>query len=148
MNENKILETFISMTEKIANGKTNILDFGSEDMKFYRGEIHMIKMIGDNPGIFSSEMARRFGITRAVVYKTVLKLEKRALIKKIEDQEDKKRTKLYLTQEGLKAYEFHKQYHEEYDNALLDFSSKLSEEEKNLIYLFLKHADQLISNHF
>jgi DNA-binding MarR family transcriptional regulator len=148
MNENKILETFISMTEKIANGKTNILDFGSEDMKFYRGEIHMIKMIGDNPGIFSSEMARRFGITRAVVYKTVLKLEKRALIKKIEDQEDKKRTKLYLTQEGLKAYEFHKQYHEEYDNALLDFLSKLSEEEKNLIYLFLKHADQLISNHF
>lgn len=26
----------------IANGKTNVLDFGSDEMTFYRGEIHMI----------------------------------------------------------------------------------------------------------
>ncbi|GMQ59836.1 MarR family winged helix-turn-helix transcriptional regulator [Vallitalea sediminicola] len=146
--KNEVLESFISITEKIANGKTNILDFGSEDMKFYRGEIHMIKMIGDNPGIYSSEMARNFGITRAVVYKTVLKLEKRALIIKVNDEKDKKKTRLYLTEDGEKAYKAHEQYHNNFDTALFDFLDSLSDEELQLIQKFLSHSNKLIDNHF
>lgn len=146
--KNKVLESFISMTEKVANGKTNVLDFGSENMKFYRGEIHMIKMIGDNPGIYSSEMARRFGITRAVVYKTVLKLEKRALIKKINDEEDKKKTKLFLTSEGEKAYKCHEEYHNDFDKALFDFLDSLDNEELKLIQKFLDYSNNLVDNHF
>ena len=74
------IRAFIDLTEQIANSKTNILDFGSEDMTFYRGEIHMIKMIGDFPGIYSAELARKFGITRPVVHKTLQKLSDRGLI--------------------------------------------------------------------
>ncbi|WP_243002629.1 MarR family transcriptional regulator [Lachnotalea glycerini] len=70
------------MTEQIANGKTKILDFGLEEMQFYRGEIHMIKMVGDHPGIFISEMARGFNVTRAVVAKTVRKLEVHGFLEK------------------------------------------------------------------
>ena len=73
----EVISLYISLIEKIANGRTNVLDFGSEDMTFYRGEIHIIKIIGDSPGIYSSEIARYMGITRAVVHKTLLKLEKR-----------------------------------------------------------------------
>ena len=94
--QNEVIDSFIKLTEKISNGKTNILDFGSNDMVFYRGEIHIIKMIGDYPGIYSSEIARNFGITRAVVHKTLLKLEKRNLVEKKQDLEDKKRQKLYI----------------------------------------------------
>ncbi|WP_273324714.1 MarR family winged helix-turn-helix transcriptional regulator [Vallitalea guaymasensis] len=146
--KNNVLESFISMTEKVANGKTNVLDFGSENMKFYRGEIHMIKMIGDNPGIYSSEMARKFGITRAVVYKTVLKLEKRALIIKVNDESDKKKTKLFLTEDGEKAYKFHEQYHNNFDKALFDFLDSLNEDELQLIQKFLNYSNKLIDNHF
>ena len=92
--QNEVIDSFIKLTEKISNGKTNILDFGSNDMVFYRGEIHIIKMIGDYPGIYSSEIARNFGITRAVVHKTLLKLEKRNLVEKKQDSEDKKRQKI------------------------------------------------------
>ena len=46
-----VFSEFIQLTSKIENGKQNILDFGSEDMIFYRGEIHMIRAIGLNPGI-------------------------------------------------------------------------------------------------
>lgn len=88
--QNEVIDSFIKLTEKISNGKTNILDFGSNDMVFYRGEIHIIKMIGDYPGIYSSEIARNFGITRAVVHKTLLKLEKRNLVKKNRIQRIKK----------------------------------------------------------
>ena len=45
----EIISLYISLIEKIANGRTNVLDFGSEDMTFYRGEIHIIKIISMNP---------------------------------------------------------------------------------------------------
>lgn len=146
--QNEVVNSFINLIEKIGNGKTNVLDFGSEDMVFYRGEIHIIKMIGDYPGIHSSEIARNFGITRAVIHKTLLKLEKRNLVEKKQDSEDKKKQKLFLTQKGNIAYKYHEKYHNEHDKALFDFIRNLSEKELDTIMRFLKHADQLIQNHF
>ncbi len=48
-----IMSEFMQLLETIANGKSNVLDFG-DGMVFYRGEIHMIKVIGDHPGMFLS----------------------------------------------------------------------------------------------
>ncbi len=42
------------MTEWIANGRTNVLYFGSAEMTFYRGEIYIVKMVGDKAGIFKT----------------------------------------------------------------------------------------------
>lgn len=145
---NQLINDFIKMTERIANGKMNVLDFGSEDMTFYRGEIHMIKMVGDYPGIFISEMARKFNITRAVVAKTVRKLEQRGFIKKEEDSEDKKRLNLFLTNKGRQAYELHNKYHQKFDRPLFAYVESLNEADLRVIQEFLKHANQLIKNHF
>lgn len=150
MSDNKTLlvNDFIRMTERIANGKMNVLNFGSEDMTFYRGEIHMIKMVGDCPGIFISEMARNFNVTRAVVAKTVNKLVERGLIHKEEYENDKKRLCLYLTEKGKKAYNLHQEYHKEFDSSLFDYLDSLNDNELKLIQEFLQHANQLIANHF
>ncbi|KNF08996.1 transcriptional regulator [Gottschalkia purinilytica] len=145
---NKVIGEFIKMVEKISNGKTNILDFGSEDMCFYRGEIHMIKLIGDAPGVYISEMARNLNITRAVVSKTIMKLEKRGLIEKVEDEEDKKRLKLYLTSKGQEAYRLHNEYHQKYDKPLFEYVDSLNEKELKIIENFLKKASDLVDNHF
>ncbi len=59
-----VINSFIELTESISNSKTNILNFGSEDMTFHRGEIHMIKTIGDYPGIHSAELARKYGYNK------------------------------------------------------------------------------------
>jgi DNA-binding MarR family transcriptional regulator len=145
---NEVITAFIKMTERIANGKTNVLDFGSTDMTFYRGEIHIIKMVGNHPGIFISEIARNFNITRAVVAKTVRKLEKRGFLVKEEDAEDKKRLRLHLTDKGKKAYAFHDVYHQQFDRPLFAYLENLNEKELQIIGEFLKHANQLIENHF
>lgn len=147
-NANKVIGDFIKMVEKIANGKTNILDFGSEDMRFYRGEVHMIKLIGDCPGVYISEMARNFNITRAVVSKTIMKLEKRGIVKKVEDEEDRKRLKLYLTSKGQVVYKLHHEYHQKHDKPLFEYVSSLDEEELKIVEDFLKKASDLIDNHF
>jgi DNA-binding MarR family transcriptional regulator len=143
----EVINAFIALTENIANSRTNVLDFGSEDMTFYRGEIHIIKMIGDYPGIFSSEIARRFGITRAVVHKTLLKLEERGLVRKGQDDIDKKRHKIFLTEKGRLAYQYHEEYHNQYDKALFDFVSGLPDSQLDAIKGFLEHANNLIQNH-
>ncbi|WHH58713.1 MarR family transcriptional regulator [Petroclostridium sp. X23] len=145
---NLVINDFIKLTEQIANGKTNVLDFGSEDMTFYRGEIHMLKMVGDHPGIFISEMARSFNITRAVVAKTVRKLEERGFLVKREDIEDKKRLCLFLTEQGKRAYVLHDEYHQKFDRPLFAYLEGLKETDLRIIQEFLMHANRLIENHF
>ena len=147
-NKNIVIERYIALIEKIANGKNNTLSFAGKDMTFYRGEIHIIKKIGDNPGIFSSEIARDMGITRAVIHKTLLKLEERGFVEKEEDTEDKKRKKLFLTKSGQAAYAAHEKYHQTYDKSFFDFIDSLNEQECSLINLFLEKANEMIANHF
>lgn len=142
-----VIRSFIELTEQISNSKTNILDFGSEDMTFYRGEIHIIKMIGDFPGIHSAELARKFGITRPVVHKTLQKLVERGLIVKEDDAEDRKRSLLYLTEKGWLTYGEHEKYHNENDKALFDFLAEISGDKLEAIKGFLDHGIGLIKNH-
>lgn len=96
----EVINIFTSLTERVANSKTNILDFGSEEITFYWGEIHIIKMIRDYSGILSSEIAHRFGTARAVVHRTSLKLEERKLVMKTQNDADKKRAPPFLTEKG------------------------------------------------
>lgn len=147
-NKNIVIERYIALIEKIANGKNNTLSFTGKDMTFYRGEIHIIKKIGDNPGIFSSEIARDMGITRAVIHKTLLKLEERGFIEKEDDTEDKKRKKLFLTKRGKAAYTAHEKYHQTYDKSFFNFIDSLNEQECSLIDRFLEKANEMIANHF
>lgn len=142
-----VIRSFIELNEQISNTKANILDFGSEDMTFYRGEIHLIKMIGDYPGIHSAGLARKFGITRPVVHKTLQRLMERDLIIKENDTEDKKRSLLYLTAKGQVAYREHEKYHNEQDRALFDFLADMPGEKLDAIKGFLDHAIGLIKNH-
>jgi len=144
---NSVIGEYIKMVEKIANGRTNVLKFG-DNMVFYRGEIHMIKMIGDHPGIYLSEMARNFKITRAVVSKTVMKLEKKGFIRKEKDLSDRKRLQLFLTEKGEKAYIAHQDYHNYYDSPLFTYLNELSSDELSVVDEFLKRANMLIDNHF
>lgn len=147
ISQQEIVTSFVSLTEKIANSKTNVLDFGSSDMTFYRGEIHMIKMIGDFPGSYCSELARKLGITRAVVHRTVGILEKRGLVVKGPDEEDKKRFHLFLTESGQQAYDYHEAYHQEHDQALFDYLNKLDSKQLQAVSGFLEAATALIDNH-
>ena len=147
-NKNTVIERYIAFVEKIANGKNNTLSFVGKDMTFYRGEIHIIKKIGDHPGIFSSEIAREMGITRAVIHKTLLKLEERGFAEKESDTEDKKRKKLFLTKRGQAAYTAHEQYHQRCDKSFFDFIDSLNEQECALIECFLEKANEMIEKHF
>lgn len=141
------MSEFMQLLETIANGKTNVLDFG-DDMVFYRGEIHMIKVIGDHPGIFLSEIARCFRVTRAVVSKTVLKLERNGYVLKVADPADKKRVQVYLTVRGQAAFEAHENFHQGNDGQIYKYLESLNDAEQEVIVRFLQKARQMVDHHF
>ncbi len=142
----RIAALFIQLAEKIANAKTLPLDMG-DGMVFYRGEIHIVKMIGNEPGISASEIARRIDVTRAVVHKTLLKLDEKGVVRKLADPLDGKRVLLYLTAEGELAYAAHERYHRQQDAAMNDFLGEISKKERHAIWRFLQHADSLLDRH-
>lgn len=143
----EIMGDFLKMIETVANGKKKVLNFG-EGMVFYRGEIHMIKVIGEHPGIYISEMARHFNITRAVVSKTIIKLERNGFVRKEEDQYDKKRVCLYLTENGKKAYNAHNDFHLVNDSRIFKFLNELDDENLDIIKGFMERANEMVSKHF
>lgn len=141
------ISKFTRLIETISNSKMKQLDFG-DGIILYRGEIHMLKAIGDNPGMFISEIARYFDVTRAVVSKSVLKLEKNGYVYKVEDAKDKKRVQVYLTPKGEKAYQAHNKFHVQKDDYMFAHLEGLSAKELEAVSTFLDKAQQMIEHHF
>lgn len=139
--------SFLNLIEVVANGKRAELDFGDE-LVFYRGEIHMIKVIGDNPGIYVSEMARYFNVTRAVVSKTVIKLARNGFVRKEDDTTNKKLTCLYLTAKGETAYQAHEAFHLKNDYPVYQYLSALNDEQLDLIFDLMEKLNKMVKNHF
>lgn len=141
-----VMKNFMQLIESAANGKKRLLDFG-EDMIFYRGEIHIIKLVGDYPGMYISEIAQRLHVTRAVVSKTMKKLEERGLIKKVGTAEDKKKLVVYLTEKGQVAHAAHQEFHMENDKEIFDYLEGLSEKELAAVKEFVRQAIKMTQNY-
>lgn len=143
----EIMVEFVKLIEVVANGKKKVFNFG-DDLIFYRGEIHMIKVIGDYPGIYISEMARHFNVTRAVVSKTIMKLERNGFVSKEIDPSNKKLVCLKLTEKGQKAYNENKAFHKKNDTPIFEFLNVLEDKDLDLIKDFLVKANGMVKNNF
>jgi|GEM_PF-162038 len=75
-------------------------------------EIHLLKHIGDHPGITPSELAYDFGRTRGAISQIIGKLENYGLIERTPHSEKKNRQALYLTPQGKILNEAHRSYDE------------------------------------
>ena len=146
METENIMKSFVQLIESAANGKKRILDLG-DDMTFYRGEIHIIKVVGDYPGMYISEIAQRFNVTRAVISKTIKKLETRGFIIKEEVKADKKKLAVYLTKKGEKAYTAHQQFHLINDKEIFDYLDGLTERELYAVKEFINKAKKMTKEH-
>lgn len=143
----EISRQFVRMIETIANSKMKQLDFG-EGIILYRGEIHLIKILGDYPGMFISEIARFFSVSRAVISKSIAKLEAQGFVEKVFDPADKKRIQLFLTPLGKKAFRQHQLFHSRKDAYMYQYLDTLTPEELVSISKFFVHAQKMIDHHF
>ena len=144
----EVFSLFQCLTSRIENGHPNILELGDEKEHFFRGEIHMLRMIGVDPGIHSSELARKFGVSRAVTAKIIQKLLQKGVIERLIDAQDQKIYDLYLTEKGCQIVAQHEAYHNQLDQALYKYVEHMDETELKVIVEFLKYANDLVKNHY
>lgn len=149
MRENKkknVIEKYITLTEKISKNNNEPKNFET-DVEIYRSEIHIINVIGYNDDIHISEIARKFGVTKGAISKTIKKLERKGLVEKRIDKTNNTRTLVKLTDKGMKAYYAHEKYHNEYDRDMFSYLESLTDHELEILYTFLDKANKMAERH-
>ena len=106
----QLLDLFEQVKAKLELVHTPTRDYGTGSPLF-KVEIHTIQIIGNNPGINSTGLTERMGVTKSAISQTVNKLLKKGLIRKITSQTDARESALELTKLGWKGYEAHERFH-------------------------------------
>jgi DNA-binding MarR family transcriptional regulator len=116
-------------------------DFGVASL-LYPSEIHMLVMIGENPGIKVTELAKKLGVTKGAIPKMTRKLERKGLIINYKSPENKKEVLFKLSDEGRTACEGHSLYHAEVDKGIKRKLKMLSQAHKNFLYVVFQELEE------
>lgn len=107
-------------------------------------EVHTLTHIYDNPGITVTQLANYWKRTKSAISQTVGKLEKRGLIVRKGNENNKKIVELYVTEEGKKLSTAHKAYDLiELSRTLEDLLKTCTYEEIDAFYKVLNSYIQL-----
>ncbi len=92
----------------------------SPDMELTAREIHTLQATGEFIGSNVKSLAERLGVTKSAASQMVAKLESKGLLRKDKAPNNDKETLLFLTDDGWKAFNKHKEFHERHMQTLLE----------------------------
>ncbi|BEP28142.1 MarR family transcriptional regulator [Helicovermis profundi] len=138
----EVSKLYIELMNKTEKVKRN---FNGIDL--YPSEIHTLVFIQDNKEFNMTTIAQKLGVTKGAIFKIILKLEEKELLKRYKKIENNKNTYFNLTEKGILAYEghndFHKYFFENPSEPLKDFVS----EHEELILDMFKLAKEYLQKH-
>ncbi len=102
-------------------------------------EFHIIENIGLSGDRTMSETAKDLRVTSGTLTIGIDNLVKKGYVKRQRDHEDRRRMVIGLTDEGLKAFRAHQQFHEEMVNHTLE---DLSPEQEKVLIKALFNVDK------
>lgn len=137
----QISEKWIRILNKIDSEEKTPGDFGTGDL-LHRSEIHTIMAIGDNPGINVTNLSETLGISKSAISQMIKKLERKKLIEKFIEPENKKEIRLFLSPKGKIAYLGHEQHHAKIFAKMHSKMSSLESSELKLILRFLSAVEE------
>lgn len=115
------------------------------DERLTREEIHLIKLIGDNPGNHVIGLANELEITKAAVSSKLKRLDKKGMIIKEKDPYNSSRLNIALTDKGYVAYNAHESFHERFDKTMIELFESYTEEEIELLLRFAIDSRDVLS---
>ena len=118
--------------------------FGTEH-KLSHTEIHLVEIVGDNPDLSVTDLAKLLGITKGAVSQSLKRLETKGLTQKQPDPENLSRSLVTLTAKGNMAYWSHKHWHETMDGGFSRYLSDLDHTEVGIIIEFLSRVEDFLS---
>ena len=139
-NNRSLAEQILRISNKlIFLEKKSIIKHG--DLKLYPSEIHLIDVIAKGQDINASKMAARLGVTKGAVSQTLARLEKKGILNKTKDPQNKNELTVHFTPFGKNVLreqiKLRKTFHEQYAK----YFSNMSEKEKEIIMGFLKKME-------
>lgn len=78
----------------------------------YQAESQFIRRVGDVPGITITELSTFFNKTKSACSQLMYRMKKKNLLMQVRNERNNREYNLYLTDEGLKLYQFHKIFEE------------------------------------
>ena len=103
-----LINQFKLLIHVLTTGKRTPVTYGS--VKLYRAEAHILEIIGKTEGITSTDIVRKFDVTKGAVSQLIVKLCRKGLIAKRFREGNLKTQELSLTELGhdtLLAHEKH-----------------------------------------
>jgi len=129
-------EQFLRILNKAQEAMRTPRDYGTGEL-LHSAEIHMVMLVGSNPGAGVTDLAKAGGLTKGAVSQMLEKIEHKGLITRSPDPEDSRRVAIDLTTKGKIAYYAHIQFHEDSDRELYEYVEKLKPEQLDVIEQFL-----------
>ena len=120
----ELREAFIRIVAKYRILEKRPQDYGIGEV-LHPSEIHAIEMIGKNPGINVTGLARSLGVTKGAASQLIKKIENKGLVSKYKDPKDDKTVLLGLTKLGKKAFDGHEIFHAKHDAVMMQLVSEL-----------------------
>jgi len=142
MNTNNIslAEQILRISNKlIFLEKKSIIKHG--DLKLYPSEIHLIDVIAKGQDINASKMAARLGVTKGAVSQTLARLEKKGILNKTKDPQNKNELTVHFTLLGKRVLEKQRKLRTTFHEQYAKYFSNISEEEEVIIMGFLKKME-------
>ena len=93
--------------------RENIPRSYGEDILLTQTEIHMLTVIGEQPGIGTKALAKAKGVTAGAASQMIKKLVQKGLIMKRISADSDAKIELYLTEKGLGCFEEQQRIHRE-----------------------------------
>ena len=106
----QISSAWIRIINKMMAFEKNPRDFGSGNL-LSNSEIHMIMVIGKNPGLNVTSLSLELGITKSAVSQMIRKLVQKKLVDRTQLPDNDKEIRLSLTPRGKIAFLGHETHH-------------------------------------
>ena len=141
-NKTSLAEQILRISNKlIFLEKKSIIKLGG--LKLYPSEIHLIDVIAKGHDINASKMAARLGVTKGAVSQTLARLEKKGILHKTKDPQNKNELTVYFTPLGKNVLEEQRKLQVRFHDQYAKYFSNISEKEKTIIMGFLKKMEDL-----
>lgn len=135
-----VLDTMLRIINKASELMTEPRMFGNHIL--FASEIHMIEVIGRNPGIHVTEIANKLGITKGAVPKMICKLLHKEMIYRYQAKGNKKMVLFKLTEKGHTAFQSHIEFHKELDQGIMKKFNSLHESELLMFHDLMNEVER------
>ena len=125
----KLSAAFKRMIHVLTAGNNRPSDYAG--IMLFRAEVHILELIGKNPGITSSSITAKMNVTKGAVSQITAKLFAKNLIIKSPSIHDIKTLELYLTDKGKEVFICHETRERALKKRIISEAGNIKPEEIN-----------------